>query len=176
MSTPKSARGGVETKGQMKRRLATSEADRLASASATPEVHKKKRAKKIKSVEAEVEPEAEGETEFPGNLEEGEEKSDNPDEENGSKSGESKSDKSGLSESASEDTGHDSEGRSVIEKDGIKMFRSKENSEFDATQYGCSAWMSKNDVMNTLAERLLEAQSKNPLPTVVQNVRYRCFR
>ncbi|KAJ1419366.1 hypothetical protein B484DRAFT_400203 [Ochromonadaceae sp. CCMP2298] len=64
-----------------------------------------------------------------------------------------------------EDSGHDSEGRSVIEKDGTKMFRSKENSESDATQYGCKAWMSKNDVMNTLAERLLEAQSKNPLPT-----------
>jgi hypothetical protein len=132
MSALKSARGGVETKGQRKKRLASGEADRLASASVTPEVDKKKRAKKIKSVEAEVEPEAEEETEISGNLEEGEEKSDKPDKENGSRSGESKSDESGLSESSSADSGHDSEGRSVIEKDGNKMFRSQENSEFDA--------------------------------------------
>jgi hypothetical protein len=142
------------------------DAERLASAQVTPRAKKQK---KDKTATPEVEPEVEAEVEEEeveeeAEVEEGEEKSKSEDEEDLGEFSDASS-KSGDSQNGPE---HDSQDRSVvISKSGHKEFRSKQNREFDPTKHGCGAWMSQNDVINTLTERLQEAQRTNAVPTVV---------
>jgi hypothetical protein len=123
------------------------ETERLASTEVTPRA---KRPKKNQPPEiepkAEVEPEVK-EEKIEYDFEEGEEKSDDPSEE---VSAELKS----VADDESEKVGYDSDGRSVIEVNGVKKFRREADRLFDATKFWCPGWMSQNDVMSTLAERL----------------------
>jgi hypothetical protein len=141
------------------------DAERLASAEVTPRVKRQKNNKPATpEVEPEVEAEVEEEVEEDPEVEESEEKSKSADEDDLGEFSDGSS-KSGDSKNGSE---HDSQDRSVIiSRSGHKEFRSKQNREFDPTKHGCGAWMSQNDVINTLTERLQEAQRTNAVPTVV---------
>jgi hypothetical protein len=140
------------------------DAERLASAEVTPRVKRQRNTKPAAAeVEPEVEDEVEEEVEEEPEVEGSEEKSKSTDEDDLGEFSDGSS-KSGDSQNESE---HDSQDRSVgISKSGHKEFRSKQNRKFDPTKHECGAWMSQNDVINTLTERLQEAQRSKALPTV----------
>jgi hypothetical protein len=123
-------------KSQSKRgtREEKDETELLASTEVTP------RAKRPKlNQPPEVQPEAEEEPEveeekIESDYEEGEEKSDDPSEE-GSAEFES------VADDESEKVGYDSDGRSVIEVNGVKRFRREADRVFDAMKFGCPGWM-----------------------------------
>jgi hypothetical protein len=140
------------------------DAERLASAEVTPRVKRQRNTKPAAAeVEPEVEDEVEEEVEEEPEVEGSEEKSKSTDKDDLGEFSDGSS-KSGDSQNESE---HDSQDRSVgISKSGHKEFRSKQNRKFDPTKHECGAWMSQNDVINTLTERLQEAQRSKALPTV----------